>query len=251
MKQIQIPLLGVCLLSGCMIAGDASLGLGAQAPQATPNSFQSSGPSSNTQAEAKPTVPASISPSPSATSTTAPIVSQLAVTRVNMSSGDNLVINTGARAQLEAHVLYADNSRDSALSWSSSDSTVATINPTTGFVSGVKPGITTVTATSIKDSSKQARLTITVKAPDVVEAITRIVPTQAELRIGQTLQFQASIQLSDGTLSPNVIWRSANSSIAIVTNGLVTAVGPGSTQITAVAAGDSSKTAVASITVTE
>ena len=175
----------------------------------------------------------------------------VAVKRVQITSGDNIVINQGDKVELAGSILYEDNSRDSALSWSSSDTTIATINSTTGFVSGVKPGVTTIIAASLKDSSKKASATVTVKKADVVEALTRITPKEAVLFIGETIQLQASIQLSDGTVSPNVVWKSANSSVALVTNGLVTAIGKGTTTVTATAAGDSTKSAAATIIVEE
>lgn len=173
----------------------------------------------------------------------------VAVDKVQIISGDNIVINQGDKLALSANVLYEDNSRNSTVLWSSSDNTIVVINPTTWAVSGAKPGIATVIATSLSDSSKRASTTVTVKQADVVEALTKIEPKEATLKVGDTVRLDAKIQLSDGSVSPNVVWKSDNESIALVTNGLVTAISIGSTTITAIASGDSTKKAFSKITV--
>jgi len=171
------------------------------------------------------------------------------VSKVQIISTDNLVVSEGAKVQVSGNVIYEDDTRDSAIEWSSSDNTILSVNSTTGDISGIKSGLATIVATSLKDKSKKDTLTVTVKKADVFEAITRVTPKESTLKVGETIQLQASIQMSDGKVSPNVVWKSANSSVALVTNGLVTAVGEGKTTITAVASGDSTKTAAATITV--
>lgn len=171
------------------------------------------------------------------------------VSKVQIASGDNIVITAGDKLDLVANVLYEDNTRDSAVSWSSSDNTIVSINPTTGAVSGVKEGLATILAVSIKDSNKKATSTVTVKKADVVEAITRVTPKEASIKVGETVRLDAKIQMSDGTYSPNVIWKSDNAGVALVSGGIVTGVGEGTTTITAIASGDSTKKASAKITV--
>lgn len=162
---------------------------------------------------------------------------------------DTLVIAEGNKVKGNASVIYSDNSRNSDLIWTSSDNTIAAVNPTTGDISGVKAGIVTIIATAQKDSSKRSAITVTVKRGDVTEALTKISPTEATIKIGGTTRLNAQIQLSDGSNSPNVIWVSDNKSIALVSNGIVTGISEGTTTITAIAEGDSSKTASATITV--
>ena len=171
------------------------------------------------------------------------------VSKVQITSGDNIVIKEGDKIEVNSSVIYEDNSRDSATSWASSDNTIASINSTNGALSGVKAGVTTITAISLKDSSKKGSATVTVKKAEVVEAITKIDPKEATLKVGETVRLNAQIQMSDGTISPNIEWKSDNSSIALVSGGLVTAVGVGNTTITSIASGDSTKKASAKITV--
>jgi uncharacterized protein YjdB len=93
-------------------------------------------------------------------------------------------------------------------------------------------------------------VTVTVRKGVVQEAIIRIDPASATLGVGETQQLAASVQMSDGTLSPNVRWESSNQGVAVVSGtGLVTAVGKGRAVITAIAAGDSTRRAACEITV--
>lgn len=162
---------------------------------------------------------------------------------------DTLIITEGNKVKGTASVIYNDNSRSSDLIWSSSDNTLAVVNSTTGEISGVKPGIVTIIATAQKDTSKRTSITVTVKKADVTEALTKITPSEATVKIGSTTRLSASIQMSDGTISPNVVWKSDNNSVALVSNGLITGIGEGSTTITASAEGDSTKKASANIIV--
>jgi len=234
MKQF-VWILGTYLTASCMIAGDAILGAGAEPRNESPTVPQS-GPAQQ-QEPLQPDSPVT--------------EAEQSVAAIQLSTGRNLVLNAGEQVQLTGHVHYRDDTRDSALSWSSADQSIATVNSTTGMVSAVKPGVTTLIATAVKDTHQQSQITVTVRPPDVVAALTHISPSQASLRPGETLQFQARIQLSDGSFSPNVTWRSANQRIAVVTAGLVTAVGPGETEITALAASDTGKTATAQLIVTD
>lgn len=235
-KTLAFALPALLIFSACQAQFQASI------PTSLNGANASTPPNSNTASSPSP------SASPSGSSQPDPI-KNVPVKQVQIMSGDNLVVNQGDKVDVSANVIYEDNTRDSALIWTSSDSTVATINATTGAISGVKPGIATILAKSVKDTNKQASLTITVKKPDVVEALTRVTPDKATLAVGETVQLQASILLSDGSLSPNVIWKTSNTGVAVVTNGLVVAAGKGVATITAVAAGDSTRTASATITV--
>lgn len=163
---------------------------------------------------------------------------------------DTVVISVGNTIKLDASVSYSDGTFDSAATWSSSDDTIVSVNPTTGVASGVKSGIATAVATSTTDPSRKARTTVTVRGADVNAAIATVMPATSTLPIGQTLQLSAKIQMTDGSISSNVVWSSSNQNIALVTGGLVTAVGAGTATIMATAAGDPTKKASATITVT-
>lgn len=162
-----------------------------------------------------------------------------------------LVVALDSLTDVTGSVKYTDGTFDSTIQWSSSDSTILTVNAATGKVSAIKAGIANVIASSTLDPSKKAMMTVTVNPAQVVEALASVTPATASLKKGETVPLKAAIKLSDGSESPNVKWKSSNQSVAIVTNGLVTAVGVGKAIITATANGDTTKEASAEITVTE
>lgn len=106
--------------------------------------------------------------------------------------------------------------------WSSGNTSVATINPTTGVVTGVAPGTNvpiTYTVTT-NGCTGTANTTVTVNAAPVISPI-----TAPALCAGATT-----------TLTPSPAggsWTSANTGVATITNaGLLTGVAAGSTQLT-------------------
>lgn len=178
----------------------------------------------------------------------------LPVKEVRVTSGDDLVITEQNKVQVSANVIYSDNSIDSNVKWSSSDNTVATVNPDTGFISGVKDGTTTIIATSMKDPSQRSSVRVTVRRAPVEELKTYITlngnkVTEINLQEDQTEVLQATIKLSDGTVSPNVTWKSSDSTVVNVRNGSLTALKNGVATVTAIADGDSTKQASVKVTV--
>lgn len=163
---------------------------------------------------------------------------------------DGLVFTVGNAKDLMASVTYADGTVDGNVSWSSADDTIVSVNPTTGKVSGIKAGVATIVAASTVDPSKKALVKVTVRSAGVEEAITRVMPPEATVKVGDTTRLDATIQMSDGSISPNVTWTSDNRGVAMVSNGLVTGIAAGETMVTAVAAGDSTKKASAKVVVT-
>ena len=163
----------------------------------------------------------------------------------------SFVIEEGSAHDVIVVVSYTDGSYDSNVTWSSSDSTVVAVNPTTGRLTALKQGVASVVAVSPLDKAKMATTTVSVRPAEVTSVITRVTPTEATLKVGETVQLNAEIQLSNGKFSPNVVWKSTNTPVATVTRGLVTGVKPGVVTITATAQDEPTKSAQAVITVTE
>ncbi|HEV8448247.1 MAG TPA: Ig-like domain-containing protein [Gemmatimonadaceae bacterium] len=117
-----------------------------------------------------------------------------------------------------------------AVTWGSSDPTIATVS-STGLVAGVVPGTVTITATS---EGKSGTSTITVtKIP--VGSVT-VAPPAKSLFVTQSVALTATVRDSVGTIVTDrvVTWGSSNPAVATVsTAGLVTAVAPGTATITA------------------
>src|SRR6185437_1963724 len=129
------------------------------------------------------------------------------------------------------------------VTWSVTPTSVATINASTGVVTGVSAGTATVTATS---ETKSGTATLTVTAAPV--ATVTVAPPGGPLTVGQTLTLTATTKDAGGfVLTGRVVtWASSNPSKATVdpSTGLVTAVDSGSAMITATSEGQSGATTV-------
>ncbi len=148
-------------------------------------------------------------------------------------------VAVGSTQQFTATGVNNDGSTSSVTaSWTSSDTTVATIGASTGLATAVKAGTTTVTATTTGSSPLTATTTMTVTA----SAITAITVTDATsgtiATIGGTDQVRAVARFADGTttdITSSATWTSSNTALVTVTSpgGLATGVAAGSAQITA------------------
>jgi len=168
----------------------------------------------------------------SASVTIAPKLVSIAITPASKT------IAASTKQQFVATGTYSDNSTQAitgSVSWSSSNSAVATISdatPTKGLALGVGAGTTNIVATSGSITSNTAVLTVTSASATSI-AISG--PATMALRVSQ--QFTAIATFSDGTTQDvtNVsTWSSGSSSVATVTvSGLVTAKNLGTTNISA------------------
>ena len=153
----------------------------------------------------------------------------------------SLELNEGETATLTATV-KPDNASDKTVTWSSSKTSVATVDAN-GKVTAVAEGNATITA---KAGNKSATCSVTVtKNVVAVESIT-LDKSSLELNEGETATLAATVP-PDNATNKTVTWTSSSSSIATVDqNGKITAVSEGTATITA-KAGD--KTATCSVTV--
>jgi len=130
-----------------------------------------------------------------------------------------------------------------AVTWSSSDTTVATVSRT-GFVTAKGAGTATITATS---EGKSGTATITVTSAPVPVASVTVTPSSASVPVGQTVQLSATPKDANGNpLSGRAVtWSSSDTAIATVNaSGRVTAKAPGSATITAASEGKSGTSAI-------
>ncbi|HYS59088.1 MAG TPA: alkaline phosphatase family protein [Gemmatimonadales bacterium] len=128
-----------------------------------------------------------------------------------------------------------------AISWSSSDNTIATVS-SSGLVTGVVAGAVTITATS-EGQSGTASITVS----GVPVASVTVSPASASVPAGQTVQLSATLRDANGTIltGRSVTWASNNTPVATVTGtGLVTAKVAGSATITATSEGQSGTAAI-------
>ncbi len=116
--------------------------------------------------------------------------------------------------------LSATTSNGSAVIWKSSKKSIATVDEY-GIVTGIKPGLTAITATA--DGSSTTCI-ITIKSPTV-----RLSKTTIKLYRGQTAKLSATV-----SSNVNPTWKTNKKSVALVDNtGTITALKNGIATITA------------------
>ncbi|MGN1418905.1 MAG: Ig domain-containing protein, partial [Acutalibacteraceae bacterium] len=136
-------------------------------------------------------------------------------------------VSKGRTVTIDATV-SPSNASNQALSWSSSDKSVATVS-SAGVVKGVKTGTAVITAKT-QDGGYTAKCTVTVSAG--VTGI-RISDDSIKLSKGNTKTLTVVVLPLDAN-DRSVKWTSSDSSVATVNkNGVVTAVKNGSCVITA------------------
>ena len=156
------------------------------------------------------------------------------------------IIGIGDSETLTINYTPADANTGKAVTWTSSNPGVATVD-NSGKVTGVAVDTATITATSTTDASITASCAVTVQAVAVTGV--SINPTSANLQIGGSTDLTYTILPANAT-DKSVSWSSSNSAVANVNNnGHVSAVAAGTATIT-VTTTDGGKTATSSVTVT-
>ena len=120
-----------------------------------------------------------------------------------------------------------DDADDKTVVWSTSDESVATVKD--GVVTAVAPGYAVITATSGECS---AECLVIVEAKYVAVRGIKLDKSRATVTEGDTLVLVATVTPENAT-DKNVEWTSSDEAVAVVEDGVVTAVAPGSVVITA------------------
>ena len=183
------------------------------------------------------------------------------VSRVSLNKNDLALTSKGQSYQLSATV-SPSNASNKSVKWTSSNPKVATVS-SSGKVTAVANGNTTITATAADGSGKKDICAVTVNIPKPADPTPTPDPTPSVIKVssvslnqsslsltkkGQTAQLSASVSPSNAT-NKSINWSSSNNNVATVSNGVVTAVGNGSATITATAADGSGKKASCAVTV--
>lgn len=168
----------------------------------------------------------------------------IAITGVVISP-NSITLTEGDNQQLTANVSPVD-ADDSTVSWSSSNTNIATVN-VNGMVTAIAEGTATITATTTDGNFEDAS-TVTVERETIPVTGVSLSPTSASLTIGSNEQLTATISPANAD-NPSVSWSSSNPSIASINaNGMITALAQGTTIIT-VTTIDGNFTATTTITV--
>ena len=136
------------------------------------------------------------------------------------------------------------NATNKNVTWKTSNSVVATV--TNGVVKGLKEGTAIITVTTA-DGGKTASCTVTVKPRTIAVTGVSLSKTELTLTVGDSHTLTATVSPSNAT-NKNVTWRSSNTAVATVTNGVVKGLKEGTATITVTTA-DGGKTATCSVTV--
>lgn len=163
------------------------------------------------------------------------------VTSVSVSPTTKFV-EVGGTETITATVLPVNASYKTVI-FSSSNTDVATVNSSTGVVTGVSAGSATITATSNNGKTATAAVTSAISVTGISLDI-----TSKDLSKGYTFTLTPTVTPSNAT-TKTVSWSSSNTDIATVnSSGVVTGVDLGAVTITATTQ-DQSKTATCAVTV--
>ena len=169
------------------------------------------------------------------TVTEAPVV---AVTGVTISGSDRRTIGLDEGLTLTA-VVQPATATNQAVTWDSSDTTVAVVND--GVVTPKAVGTTTITVTTA-DGGKTATCTVEVKRVTKPVTGVRIEPAGlvVQSKQGKTLSLEREGQREIPTVTvlpadaenKSVTWTSSDEKVAVTENGAITAKGPGTATVT-------------------
>lgn len=147
-------------------------------------------------------------------------------------------------ATLTATIL-PEKTTERTLYWRSSDEEVAIVE--NGLVTGLKEGTAVITVQTV--NNLYATCLVTVKENLFPVVGVSVEPSEITMRQGKTETIVATVLPANASI-PGVEWSSSNPEVATVdSNGVVTALAIGTTNITAMAVGDNTKTATCVVTV--
>jgi len=157
-------------------------------------------------------------------------------------SATSLSLFVGDNAQLTATV-SPSNAKDKSFTWSSSDVSVVTIDGS-GNISAIAPGTATITAKTTA-GGLTATCNVVVKKIDV-ESVS-LSKSSLSMIIGQEETLTATVAPENAT-NKKVTWKSSDETVAVVSDGVVTALRAGEVTITATS-DDTGKLAYCTVTV--
>ena len=158
-----------------------------------------------------------------ATNTVTVNVSEKSVTGVSLNK-TSVTLNKGSSTTLTATVTPSD-AKDTSVTWSSSNTSVATVSG--GKVTGVGNGTATITVKTA-DGGYTDTCSVIVNVPVTGVSLNK---TSVTINKGSSTTLTATVGPSDAS-NKNVTWTSSNTAVATVSGGKVTAVGNGNATIT-------------------
>ena len=144
-------------------------------------------------------------------------------------------IEAGKTLKLSATVTPSKASQE--VTWSSGDTSKATVD-SNGLVTAIAEGNVTVTATSVANNKISKTFALIILASKATDNTPKTVSLSTAnnvttVKVNETLKVNATV--SPATASQEVVWATSDSTIATVSNGVVTGVKAGDVVITATA----------------
>jgi len=142
-------------------------------------------------------------------------------------SGSKHELSKDEELQLSAVITPADTSDDKTITWTSSNTSIATVD-NTGKVTAIAGGETIITAISTNNIVDTYAINVVVPMIDFTTTDTTV-----NLNKGDNKTVNTTITPADTTESKVISWESDNTTVATVdSNGVITAVGGGNATIT-------------------
>ena len=139
----------------------------------------------------------------------------------------SVTIDVGKTYTLTA-TIFPSNATNKTVTWSSSNTSVATVS--NGVVTGKTAGTATITATT--NNGKTASCAVNIINPYIAVTGISLNTSSVTIDVGKTYTFTATVFPSNAT-NKTVTWSSSNTSVATVSNGVVTGKTAGTATITA------------------
>lgn len=145
-----------------------------------------------------------------------------------------------------------EDATDTDVTWSSDDTSVATVNES-GLVTAIAKGTATVTVTLVSDSKIKATCEVTVTEESTVVKTTAVTLNKKTLSLEKNATETLTVTFDPKDATDKVVeWSSSNTSVATVdANGKVTAVAKGTATVTVTLKSDSSVKDTCQVTVSE
>ena len=137
-------------------------------------------------------------------------------------------MNKGEEFTLEVVYNPADTDADKTITWSSTDTSVATVEG--GKVTAIGGGETEIKATTVNGLEAICKVKVEVPLTSI------LIKTETSIQFGQTEKLEVTYNPVDTTADKTIAWESADEAIVKVsTDGTIEGVGVGETTITATA----------------
>lgn len=155
--------------------------------------------------------------------------------------------NNGETVQLQAQNIKPKKANNKAVTWSSSNSSIASVN-SNGKVTLKKAGTATITATSVSNPSVKRTCSVTVRQSVTGIQLNNTGITRYSDNLG-TVQLNHTV-LPSNAYNKQITWKSTNTNVATVTEtGLVTLKGVGSAEIICSSVSNPRVTGVCKVTI--